>query len=503
MKYLSFYKERIPNLGEPNVKGEATGPCIFHAPAGGWKDASNPTLSVNVEKGSYRCHVSICPAHDGGGYKKFDKLLKGEVTGTNIHVKPIDRNALDGFHSVLLATSAAMDVLHKHRGLTDATIKKFKLGWDGSRILIPIEGPDGSIVNVRKYKYGAAKDKMIAWDVGYNRARLFPIENTKGQRVILFEGETDCLLACQNGYPAVTATGGADTWLEEFNDMLKGKDVFICYDADAPGKTGASKVAQKLLPFAESVRVIKLPLSGSKDEKDYTNYALNLGHPNADFDKLIDAAELIVPMVETAAPPDDITPLHLSAIGEDIYVGKRVQSTVLIAGKDLAPFQVPYRIGFQCDQVGSEKQCERCGIAKANGSREVKLPEWSPDILKMVNVTSERLDMVVGEIGGVPNRCPKFKHEVKEYANVESVKAIPEIDFSAENAEYVIRSLFFLGNSLQTNHTYRIDAVVMPDPKTQYATALVYNAVPAQDSIEKFVLTPEMAASLKLFQVCA
>jgi hypothetical protein len=494
MKYLQFFRERIPNLPDPNEKGEAVAPCIFHAD-------KNPSLGVNVESGKWKCYTPHCPGHAGGGWKKFDALLKGEVTTAGeVKVPPIDQATVDGFHHILLNSKDALDILQTKRGLTLETIKRFKLGWDSDRILIPITGPDGSIVNIRKYKYGAAKDKMIAWGPRYNRARLFPFENTKSDWVLLCEGETDCMLACQMGYPAVSATGGADTWLEEFNQQLKGKRVVICYDADPAGRKGATATALKLLPHAAEVRILTLPLAGSKEEKDITDYFKNLGHTKADFDKLIESAEKVEPLAEKRKPDDKEEEIHLSRVGEHRYVGKRIRSTVLIAGKDLAPYQVPQKVAYSCPAVGTEKMCDRCQLGLNNGQRLVQLAEWNNDLLQCVNVPVEKLNALMGRICGIPDRCPKYKYEVTEYANIESVKAIPEIDFTADESEYVIRNLFYLGHGIETNKTYHVTGVVMPDPKTQYATALIYDAVPSQDSIEKFEATDEMRNMLKMFQ---
>lgn len=482
-------------MGEPNDKGEAVSPCIFHAD-------KNPSLAVNVGSGKWKCYTPHCPGHAGGGWKKFEALMKGEVTTAgDIKVPPIDEAIVDGFHSILLQSPTALEILHVKRGLNLETIKRFKLGWDSDRILIPIRGPDGSIVNVRKYKYGAQKDKVIAWGPRYNRARLFPFENTTGEWVLLCEGEMDAMLAAQLGYPAVTATGGADTWLPEFNQQLKGKDVVICYDADQAGLKGATATALKLAPHARTVKVVTLPLAGSKEEKDVTDYFFHLKHTKAEFDALIAAAEVVKVVAEKKAPDEKVEDIHLSRVGEHRYVGKRIRSTVLVAGKDLAPYQVPFRVSYTCTAVGSEKACERCHLGLANGQREVKMAEWSSDLLQCVNVPIEKLHSLLGRMCGIPERCPKYKYEVAEYANIESIKAIPEIDFSANESEYVIRNLFYLGHGIETNKTYHIQGVVMPDPKTQYATALVYSAAPSQDSIEKFETGVDMQNLLSIFKV--
>lgn len=496
MKFYEFFKQRVPNMPAPNDKGEVMVQCLFH------KDSS-ASLGINVETGAWHCFAPHCPASKGSrSYKKFDALLRGESLpgGTAADVgEPIPDATIEGFHQVLLQSTRALEFLQNKRGLTLETIKRRKLGFDSDRYWIPVADRKGQWVNVRKYKPGVKKDKMVAYGVGYNQARLFPADRLDSPVIILCEGEMDQLIGEQHGFPTMTTTGGADTWLADFNRLLKGKRVYLCYDCDPAGVQGARSVAQKLLPDAAEVRIVKLPLAGTSEEKDLTNYFVDLGHSADDFQALLDAAELVTPNVATGGPSEEVIPIHLSEIGEDRLVGKRVSSTVLVAGKDLAPFQVPYKISYACEM--GEKFCTLCGICKGGGQLEVTVPEWDPNLLQMVNVHQLTVDAVVANLANVPAKCRKFKHEVKEHANVEAIKAIPEIDFASERSAYVIRQLFYLGHGLETNHTYKIKAVVMPEPKTQYATAVIYEATLSEDSIEKFELTPDTMQQLSIFKV--
>lgn len=493
MRYTEFFAQRVPNLPTPNDKGEVTVPCVFH------KDSS-PSLGINLETGKWKCFAPHCAGHKGGGWKAFDAAINGELKGGPAAAgQIIDPQIVDGFHKVLLQSPKMLELLQTKRGLSMDTITKFKLGFDSDRVWIPIPDETGAFVNVRKYKPGAKKDKMVAYATGYNRARLFPVTALASEWVVLCEGETDTLLAQQYGLPAITTTGGADTWLNEFTAQFKGKRVFICYDADAAGVKGGRAIAMRLLGVAAEVRVVKLPLAGTPEEKDITNYFVDLGHTRADFDSLLTQAELVEQKVQTTGPAADVLKVHLSEVGQDRFVGKRVTSTVLVAGKDLAPFQVPYRINYACEM--GEKICASCGICRAGGQLEVTIPEWDPNFLQMVNVHQLTVDAIISNIAKVPAKCRKYKYEVKEYANIEAIKAIPEIDFTSERSEYVIRQLYYLGHGLETNHTYDITAIVMPDPKTQYATAVIYDAQESQDSIEKFELNEETVTLLNMFKV--
>ena len=55
------------------------------------------------------------------------------------------------------------------------------------------------------------------------------------------------MIACQNGFPAISGTAGTNTfkseWVAEFENV---KIVYICYDSDEAGKEGALNTARYL-----------------------------------------------------------------------------------------------------------------------------------------------------------------------------------------------------------------------------------------------------------------
>jgi hypothetical protein len=501
LKYLEFYRARITNLPSPNERNEVLVPCVFHPD-------KTPSLSINLDDSRWRCFAPHCPGHKGGNAKRFDDLMSGAVPGFTAVTEEIPAQVVDGYHKILLDNQEKLKWLQEARGLTLDTIKKFKIGFDSERYTIP-SYEDGKLVNLRKYKPGAKKDKVINHkDVvgGHGKPRLLPDikDSPSDGPIYLMEGEMDMLLARQLGYPAHTVTAGSGQWHSSIDKHFVNREVLICYDCDKAGKSGAEVIGQRLLKVGAKVRIIDLGLPGTHEAKDFTNFFHDRGQPldrcRDEFRLAVDqATPVVADVLEVREPESTTSEIHLSEIGEERFVGKRVQATVLIAGKDLAPFQVPRRVAYRCD--GGEKICGRCGIAQAGQKLDVEFKEWNRELLEMVNVPIEKLDSILAQAAKVPFKCRKFEYEVKEYANVEAIKAIPEIDFTSEQSAYVIRNLFYLGHGLETNKTYTIEAVVGPEPKTQYATALIYEATPAEDTIEKFEMTDELLKRLDVFKV--
>jgi hypothetical protein len=78
-------------------------------------------------------------------------------------------------------------------------------------------------------------------------------------RVWIQEGEKDCDNLHALGLVATCNPMGAGKWRDEYSRYLQGRDVVILPDNDEPGRKHAEKVANSLLRFATSVKVLRLP----------------------------------------------------------------------------------------------------------------------------------------------------------------------------------------------------------------------------------------------------
>ena len=148
----------------------------------------------------------------------------------------------------------------KGRGIPSTIIDCRLLGWDGKRISIPIFGyTPREVIGFRFAKppallFGAPEmesDKDATPEIcGRETLARQP------HRVVICEGEFDRLVLEARGFPAVTSTAGADTFLPQWAEYFEGiKDVFICFNHLIASDVAAKKV-QEILPKA---RIAKLP----------------------------------------------------------------------------------------------------------------------------------------------------------------------------------------------------------------------------------------------------
>src|SRR5205814_1315760 len=141
-------------------------------------------------------------------------------------------------------------------GIADAVIELHLLGWNGSRITIPIFDRNGGFEFFKLAKDPDDKSdspKMLTASGAH--AELYGWERVLANpdQIILCEGEFDRLVLETHGFAAVTSTGGAGSfrpeWAEAFREV---PNIYLCFDNDAAGRAGAERVA-RLIPHAKLV----------------------------------------------------------------------------------------------------------------------------------------------------------------------------------------------------------------------------------------------------------
>lgn len=467
--------------------------CPFH-------DDKEASFSINLETGAWKCFAPTCPQFKGGDLSQFQALM-GDTSyplESEDKIAPINVDLVQKHHDILLEHSSILDYLIKKCGYTHETIEKFKLGWDGERIWIPII-ENGKIINIRKYSPQAKGTAKVKGVPGRNMMRLWPIENLDEEEIYLFEGEKDTILANQLGLNAVTVTGGAGSFKMEWVILFKDKRVTICYDIDKAGKEGARRVAQIIGRITKEIKVINLPIH-EPSNGDFTDYIVIHGKTIDDFRKVVNKAKTLIIKAPSKVKIDkEVHDVSLDLASRSSFFFKRIRSQIIIAGKDLAPYLVPKKIRIRCSM--GKKICAFCGIGLEGGEFDRTFDHLSPDILKLINCSDTQQDHAIRDTLNVSGNCMQYNCEIVDAQNIEELKLIPELSFSSESKEYVCRTAYYMGHGIISNRGYDIEAITMPHPQTQYATHLIYHMDESKSGIDKFEVTEEVMKELEVFQV--
>ena len=255
---------------------------------------------------------------------------------------PIDPKIINQACKILLRNPNAekyKNYLIEKRGLTEDTIKRFRLGvskaYRKPRITIPIKNIHGDYVNVRCYlPFDREKQdvKILPWPHETRKkpdgkkpetygtpARLFGIgEIVPGEPIFVCAGEFDRILMVQNGFTTVTGTGAEGTIprLEDCKILIQASEIYIVYDCDDAGRKGAKKLCESLMKIgAEKIKVLDLDPE-KNDGYDITDFFVNDGKRREDLEELVGNTEFSVP----PEPPLELNDRHMAEVVADEYI---------------------------------------------------------------------------------------------------------------------------------------------------------------------------------------
>lgn len=498
---------------EPNDDGEWKGWCPLH-------EDDNPSASFNFDK-----NVWVCFAGCGGGsltdlatrivadrestgqsssaYEDDDKVIDLQAQRARRRKKSGEvatDASVTGWHQALLSNKKMLNRLMKRRGLTLDTIKQFEIGWDRrmERYTIPVRDADETLLNVRKYQMDAPPSRKMLNVDGMGRARLFPLSELEHEQTLLITaGELDALLAIQEGFPAVTGTGGESTWKSEWSASFAGKIVYITYDNDPTGEAGARKVAHALLPLAKAVYVVKLPVEGKGD--DLTDYFVRDGWTAADFRKLLS---------ETPEWRSSKTPKQNGVIDVDVlesmsgrHARKNLRLTATITGRKNPPFLVPKTVHYECTMDAGPK-CAICPMLARNGDHMLDIESKDPMVLQMLGTTDKQVGEMLRGHMNIP-KCNRLMIEVQKERAVEELFVRPSVEEMSDETEgdYTNRRIFSVDrHDTLPNQTVRIIGSPLPNPTTQRNEFLAWDIENTDSSLDTFEVNDDVVSVMERFK---
>ena len=498
----TFLEEYGVELVDTSNNDEKKCVCPFH-------DDATPSCGVNIEKQVFNCPVC---ASSGDLVDLAAGVMKVKRATIMEHVKllaksddsePIDAGLIESWHTILKSSKMDLDLVKTRKGITIGTLNSFLIGKDGDRFTIPIRNTSGKFINVRKWSPTDKKRKVINLR-GHGRRYLFPIQNLDKDTIIITEGEFKALLLIQMGFNALSPTGGASTWSPSWNALFQGKIVYIMYDVDGPGKRGAQTVARHLFQYAKEVRVVDLPIDAIEYPKgDITDFVVQMSMGIEDIQSCLNKAQVWRPDPLFTKVDEDpkVYDVHLHDSSKAEFYHKRVRVTAVVSAKDTAPYIIPEVSTVMCPR--DRDFCAMCPIYNQPQEKvQITIDNMHPAILSLVGIKSENMGNALKAVAGIPRRCEVCKFTVEKTQNVEEVRLVPEIRIKNDAEEdncHVVRRAFYVGHGLETNTSYLMEARVVPEPQSQYATLIVYDAKASVDSLTTFNCTPELISKLKAF----
>lgn len=322
-------------LQSKGVAIKQAGPDNYHMACPFCQEDTNKRgrLYFNVNSdppGLFMCHlcgergaVNKLRKHYGDKGYTDDELAgipkqEGAPAENSVAKQEVLQTAAEYCHDCLADNEDAYKYLRDERGLVLETIQKHLFGWaDGtlgnhllrvcsfdekdvkatglvdqygrdffnSCITIPYM-TNGNVTLIRGRETREASHGAKYRTPTGQKGRLFNTDLVwEAKEVVITEGEFDAVVLEQMGYAAV-GVPGATSWQASWNGYFeKSRKVYIVFDNDAAGATGAEKVALAVGPKS---RIVKMPEHGPGEVKnDPTEWIVNKGHSRDDFHMLL------------------------------------------------------------------------------------------------------------------------------------------------------------------------------------------------------------------------
>ncbi len=244
-----MYSSQLQAIGI-DTKGKFSGKLKTLCPwcATSRKKNSEPSLFINIDEGLYKCYN--CHKTGTVAHNKSYTVPKPKPVITQ------ESKAYDWFK----ARGIERKTVDKFR--PSVTIRKFPQGDGEWPAICHNYYLDGQLINI-KFKCDKRLCEILGkefpsekkWFTMVKDARKIPfnMDSIKDHDyVIIVEGEEDCMVWDQVGYPSViSAPNGASgntSWLDSVYDRLEGKKIYIATDNDDPGRGLAEELQRRFPP---------------------------------------------------------------------------------------------------------------------------------------------------------------------------------------------------------------------------------------------------------------
>lgn len=500
--------------GQEDEQGETRAYCPLHENP---ETSKTPSASFNFGDGKFYC-FSRCGGYSVAGLSRAMK--QGGTPPRKVHPdkdevgerrkrkrqREADMVALPGesqineWAAALQGNQLLLRQLLHERGLKKSTLAKYKIGYDGDRLMIPVRDPLGQLVNVRRYKPGAKANKMLNWP-GYGDATLWGMDALKMKRVFLQEGETDALLQRQHGFPSLSPTAGAGTWLPEWNVHFLGKIVYITYDVDSQGEAGARKVANQLRNVAESVYIVKLPMTVAGS--DQTDYYVHQGYTKQNY---IDLCKATPPFRERQVSKRravaEVPEIRMRDSFDPELVDKPISMVATISGRSATPTALPRSYILNCGQDWQKTKCTTCPMNdRWGGEHKGEIPADDRTLLRMMDLPDDKRQGELLRGLEVPSTCPKVEVTLESQWRVDELAVVPNIDDPDDSdGDQVLRRIFNVteqGSLTPVNTTAKLTGVSTPNPKSGQVVFQSWGFEETKTSLDSFEMNGELRGLLE------
>lgn len=495
------------------VMGENTVSCPFHS-------EKTPSMQINTVQKMYHCFG--CGAHgsENDFITQYYKVGRDQTSAfkellfKSDHIDDYETFARGGEEYKTNYTYLELRKL----GISEKTLNELKVGCEviseiddesgsidihpniaSTRLVFPILMKD-RVLDQRTYTMDKAMKPKSMSKAGVPAGLVLPFHLWVDDMrpTVICEGEKDMTIARDHGYNAISL-GGCNNIPTKMLDFFKDRYVYIVYDNDAAGKSGALKLASALFSVTKFVYIANIGEYVQEDKEDITDFFIKYGLGNDEFDQMLENSKIFDAYAQEQFIKDSYPEVSLNE-ASTVYLGKTVRTNVQVMATYEDQYSVPSYAVFTKENVGGKEEYNR----KRKGDTEY----WSlqksnfDDILVLTDNNLKKgqihdnLKQLVGwgaeEYVKVHSSMPKtiFKACVADCTESIVVKDVKRTEFTC-----------YTDVKLEAGKNYQIIYRVVPHPyKGQQQVLIVMEVKESGDVVTSFEVTSDTINDLKEFQ---
>lgn len=421
-----------------------------------------PSCSINLDMRVFHCFTCNRTMSEMEFAKNITGKTEEEITKEFLSKEELTSISATWEHEQHKSLLENEEVLQKLKDLTISmdVIKELKLGYMTNRLATPVF-KRGYLVNIARYDINHTSQVKVLYNENANSGDIVPFDVwVKDDRTptVICEGEKDMLVARSHGFNAITLTGGSQSnLLEEYLSYFKQRTVYICYDNDNPGRTGALKLYKSLQNSCKDIYIANVGLVCQENKEDVTDFFVKYQKTADDFTTEI-LSKATKPSKEELEDVEVKNELKITKIDTNIrnsILRRKVKSVFQVVATCTETYAVPEYAIFKTK------------FELKGDSKTWYLSPKNESFLELMEGKISKTDLpnILARLCGLEKNWQKLY--TLEYGKLKTIYKVSVVDQVKDNDEKASEQTIDLYTRvpLQIGNTYMVTYRIFPHPR--------------------------------------
>jgi 5S rRNA maturation endonuclease (ribonuclease M5) len=478
-----------------NSSGEVSVRCPFPHHANGVEYfEENPSAHINEDKGVFHCKVCGAKHSEASFIKQALGVSYGAALRLLKHLENYSISA-SWYSAISNLDEELVGKLH----ISKSAAIQLRLGTETQGIGFPVY-VYGQLMDIRTYNPGGkpkVKSRFGA-SAGYFLPDVAKMRDIN--KVLICAGEKDMAIARTFGFDAFTITGGEMATPTHFGYAFKNKNVYIIYDNDEAGVTGAKKLGRFVYDNGGTPHLVFGHHTVAKEKgEDLYDYLVKYHKTKEDLETLLNETPPMSNEDYQTERDKEYPRVSLDEAPKPELRGRYITSTIQVTGVYNNPFGIPNVL--EVEKVELPPETRPMYNQMAVGKFIYTIDDTNiDDILYLMDsgLKEEQVNKNIKNLVKIPAKEKGVFIRPLSYATV--YKCTVSTHLVSENSKPVEMDMYSF-TPLENGKKYHIIFKTVQHPLRQQELILIAKEViPIENDLEDFRVTEEVKERLAKFK---